>query len=138
MSSATNSTLETGFGPILLKALIAGVIAAVINVILFFVGGAFVGGIDVDINQVGEFTPLPFYFPAFASIVPMLVAGVGLWIARRFIPRGNTVFVVGVAILTLLSLFSPLGSTVATTSAGIVLALMHLVAGGVMIWYLAK
>lgn len=138
MNSTSNSTMESSIVPILLKALIAGVIATVINLVLFFAGGAVVGGIEVDLEQVGEFAPLPFFLPIIASILPMLVAGVGLWVARRFIPRGNTVFVVGVAILMLLSLASPFMGSVATMSASIVLAIMHLVAGGVMIFYLAK
>ena len=68
----------------------------------------------------------------------MLVAGLGLWIARRFIPRGNLVFVIGTAILVLLSLAGPFNGQIATTSAATVLAVMHLVVGALMIGYLAR
>ena len=138
MSSKTNSTLTSSIGAILLNALIAGVIAAVINVIIFFIGGAVVGGIDVDMNGTGTFAPMPFFLPIVASLLPMLVAGLGLWIARRFIPGGNQVFVIGTAILVLLSLAIPFNGQIATTSAAIMLAVMHLVVGGLMIGYLAQ
>ena len=138
MNSKTNSTQTTAFGSILLNALIAGVIAAVINVIIFFIGGAMVGGIEVDMNGTGTFAPMPFFLPIILSLLPTLVAGVGLWIARRFIPRGNQVFVIGTAILVLLSLGGPFSGQIATTSASIVLAVMHLVVGALMIGYLAR
>lgn len=137
MKSVSNPKLNT-IGPILIRALIAGVIAAVINLFLFFVGGAVVGGIDIDLEQIGEFTPMPFFLPIIASILPMLIAGLGLWIARRFMYRGNQVFIGVAAILTILSLASPFTGNVATMNAALVLALMHLVVGGVMIFYLAK
>ncbi|MEM7345478.1 MAG: DUF6069 family protein [Chloroflexota bacterium] len=101
MKSVSNPKLNT-IGPILIRALIAGVIAAVINLFLFFVGGAVVGGIDIDLEQIGEFTPMPFFLPIIASILPMLIAGLGLWIARRFMYRGNQVFIGVAAILTIL------------------------------------
>ena len=138
MSSKTNSTPTSSIGAILLNALMAGVIAAVINVIVFFIGRAVVGGIDVDMNGTGTFAPMPFFLPIVASLLPTLVAGVGLWIARRFIPRGNQVFVIGTAILVLLSLAGPFSGQIATTGAAIVLAVMHLVVGALMIGYLAR
>ena len=138
MNSETNSTQTTAFGSIMLNALKAGVIAAVINVVIFFIGRAVVGGIDFDMNGIGTFEPMPFYLPIVASLLPMLAAGVGLWIARRFIPRGNQVFVIGTVILVLLSLASPFSGQIATTSAAIVLAVMHLVVGALMIGYLAR
>lgn len=138
MNSKTNSTQTTAFGSIMLNALIAGVIAAVINVIIFFIGGAVVGGIGVDMNGTGTFGSMPFFLPIILSLLPMLVAGVGLWIARRFIPKGNQVFVIGTAILVLLSLGGPFSGQIATTSAAIVLAVMHLVVGALMIGYLAR
>ena len=138
MSSKTNSTPTSSIGAILLNALIAGVIAAVINVIIFFIGRAVVGGIDVDMNGTGTFAPMPLFLPVVASLLPTLVAGVGLWIARRFIPRGNQVFVIATAILVLLSLAGPFSGQIATTSAAIVLEVMHLVVGALMIGYLAQ
>jgi uncharacterized membrane protein len=138
MSSKTNSTPTSSLGTISLNAFIAGVIAAMINVIIFFIGRAVVGGIDVDMNGAGTFAPMPFFLPVVASLLLTLVAGLGLWIARRFIPKGNQVFVIGTAILVLLSLAAPFNGQIATTSAAIVLAVMHLVVGALMIGYLAQ
>jgi len=127
---------QIGFGSIFKAALIASLIAAVANVLLHFIGGALVGGIDVLTPEGGAYRPLPFVFVIIASVVPMLIAGVGLWIAKRFLPYGVRIFQ-GVAVLvTLLSLAGPFSNQVATLGAGIVLALMHFVEGGVMIWYL--
>ncbi len=136
--NSNTGTLTNSIGAILLNALIAGVIAGAINVILFFIGGALVGGIEVDANGTGTFMPMPFFLPFLASVFPTLVAGAGLWIARRFIPRGNQVFIIGTAILVLLSLASPFSGQVATTGAAIILAIMHLVVGALMIGYLAQ
>jgi len=138
MDAGASVTVKNSLGPIMMKALIAGVIAAIVNVVIFFVGRAVVGGIAVDINQVGTYSPMPFFLPIVASLVPMLLAGLGLWVARRFIPRGNLIFVIVAALITLLSLASPYSGQVATTSAATVLMLMHLVVGGIMIGYLAK
>ncbi len=138
MSSKTNSTRISSIGTILFNALIAGVIAAVINVIIFFIGRGVVGGIDFDMNMTGEFAPMPFFVPIVASLLPMLLAGIGLWIARRFIPRGNLVFIIVAAILVLLSLATPFNGQIATQSASIVLLVMHLVVGALMTGYLAQ
>ena len=138
MNSKTNPTQTTAFGSIMQNALIAGVVAAVINVIIFFIGRAAVGGIDIDMTGRGTVAPMPFFLPIIASLLPTLVAGVGLWIARRFIPRGNQVFVIGTAVLVLLSLAGPFSGQIATTSAAVVLAVMHLVVGALMIGYLAR
>lgn len=138
MSSTTNPAQTTTVSSIMQNALIAGVIAGVINVIIFFIGGTLVGGIEFDMNMTGEFAPMPFFMPIVASLLPSLLAGIGLWIARRFIPRGNMVFVIGTAILALLSLAAPFNGQIATQSASIVLASMHLVLGVVLIGYLAQ
>ncbi len=138
MSSHTASTQTNSISTIMVNALTAGVIAAVINLIIFFIGRALVGGIDVDMNRTGTFVAMPFFLPIVASLLPLLVAGVGLWIARRFIPRGNLVFMIGATILVLFSLAGPLSGQIATTSAAMVLLLMHLVVGAVMLGYLAR
>lgn len=138
MDSLTSIKLTNSMGPIMLNALIAGAIAAAINLIIFFIGRALVGGIDVDMNRTGTFAARPFFLPIFTSLLPTLVAGVGLWIARRFIPKGNLVFTIGTVVLVLLSLTGPFGDQIVTTSAAIVLLLMHLVVGALMIGYLAQ
>ena len=138
MSSTTNPAQTTTISSIMQNALIAGVIAGVINVIIFFLGGTLVGGIEFDMNMTGEFAPMPFFMPIVASLLPSLLAGIGLWVARRFIPRGNMVFIIGTAILTLLSLAGPFNGQIATQGASIVLASMHLVVGAVLMGYLAQ
>ena len=136
MSTVAVNQSQNTIGRDLGNAAIAGLISAVINVIIFFVGSALVGGIQVATTPGAPYAPLPFFVVAIASFVPTLVAGVGLWISRRFIPRGVLVFQITAAVVTLLSLASPFSDQVATTGAGVVLAITHLVVGGVMIWYM--
>lgn len=138
MSSRIKPETINSIGPIMLKALIAGMVAAVINVIIFFIGRAIVGGIEVDMSGTGQFAPMPFFLPILVSLLAMLAAGLGLWIARRFIPRGNQVFAIGAAVLVLLSLASPFNGQIATASASIVLVIMHLIVGAVMIGFLGQ
>ena len=128
---ATRSLLTT-----LTAALIAGGIATVLNLLLFWLGGALVGSIDTLEPAGSAFRPLPFYFVVIASVVPMLAAGLGLWLFERFLPYGTRIFQVLATLLVVLSLAGPFTGQVATTAAAIVLALMHVVEGAVMIWYL--
>jgi hypothetical protein len=120
----------------LTAALIAGGIATVLNLLLFWLGGALVGSIDTLEPAGSAFRPLPFYFVVIASVVPMLAAGLGLWLFERFLPYGTRIFQVLATLLVVLSLAGPFTGQVATTAAAIVLALMHVVEGAVMIWYL--
>lgn len=135
-TSAAVTSNQAGFGSIFKAALVASLIAAVANLLLHFIGGALVGGIEVLTPEGDAYRPLPFVFVIIASVVPMLVAGVGLWVAKRFLPYGVRIFQVVAVLVTLLSLAGPFSNQVATLGAGIVLALMHIVVGGVMIWYL--
>ena len=136
--STTSLPEPTGqsIGTILTNALIAGVISAVINLLIFFIGGAVVGGIEVATTPGEPFAPLPFFIVVIASIVPTLLAGIGLWIAAGYIPNGIRVWQIVAVVITLLSLGSPFGGQVATIAAAVLLALMHVVVGGVMVWYL--
>lgn len=132
----TKDKQNSSFSSIFKAALIASLIATVGNLLLHFVGGTLVGGIEVLTPEGDTYRPLPFFFVIIASIVPMLAAGVGLWLFERFLPYGTRIFQGAAVLITLLSLISPLSNQVATLGAGIVLALMHLVEGGVMVWYL--
>lgn len=138
MSSRIKPETINSINPIMLKALIAGIVAAVINMLIFFIGRAMVGGIDVDMNGTGQFAAMPFFLPMLASLLPMLAAGLGLWILRRFFPRANQVFAIGTAVVVLLSLAVPFSGQIANTSAAIVLALMHIIVGVLMIGFLGQ
>lgn len=135
-STLSSPSQQYPLGPTLLNALIAGLIAAVANLLIFFIGSALVGGIQAALTPGAAFEPLPFAAVIASSILPMLVAGFGLWVAARFIPRGVLVWQITAVVLTLLSLGGPFGGQIATTSGAILLASMHLVVGGIMVWFL--
>lgn len=116
-------------------ALITGVISAVINLILFFVGSAVLGTIEVAMAPGEPFVAMPFFAVIFASLIPTLVAGIGLWIFRRFIPMGNQIFIGLAIIFTLFSLYPPITQS-PTIAVGILLSIMHLVVGGMIAGYM--
>ncbi len=75
MNSRIKPETIDSIGPIMLKAVIAGIVAAAINLIVFFIGRAIVGGIEVDMSGTGQFAPMPFFLPILVSLLAMLVAG---------------------------------------------------------------
>jgi hypothetical protein len=134
--SFTQDQNQNSIGQNLIMGLTAGVIAAALNLIIFFVGRALIGGIDAAMQPGTPFEPLPFTAVIMASIIPSILAGGGLWFSRRFIPKGTLVFQIAVVLFALFSLGGPFGGQIATTSASLVLASMHLVVGGMILWVL--
>jgi hypothetical protein len=108
---------------------LGGVIAAVANLIVYFIARPLAGG--ELYHQMGPGNPveaLPVAAVVVSSFVPsifatLLYAGLG-----RFTRRPVTIFTVIAVAFGLLSLASPLSLTIETTSK-LTLSLMHLVAG---------
>lgn len=127
--------MDTSFWAVIRKTVITGVVAGFINVLLYFIGGAIVGGINIQLSPGAGYMVMPPFLPFVASLIPTLLAGLGLWLAARVLSAtGIKIWQGAVVILTLLSLISPFTEQVQTTDAGIVLAMMHLVVGGLMLW----
>ena len=124
-------------GSIMKNAIIAGVIAGIINLILFFVGNAFFGGITEIETPGTNPVQMSFIKPLILSIVPALLAGIGLWVAQKWIPKGTRVWQIGTLAIALLTIGGPLNqSLIPNPSAGIILAIMHVVLGVVLVWYM--
>jgi hypothetical protein len=131
MSSATLSPtrrerIATGRLP--RATLIAGALAAVLNVIVFYI--ATVLGVDLTGPFMGPEAPPITLAPVqviISSAVPALGAGLLLWLLGRFTPRPITIFAAIVVVLGLLSLGAPLTLPV-STAIQVTLGAMHVVA----------
>lgn len=121
---------SNSIGPLIVAGLIGGVIAAVINAILFFVVP------DLNVSQPdGSFAPVGLVAIIMASIVPAIFAAIFLWLLRRFTGNGTRIFQIVGVIFLLVSFASPFAAA-ATTGIAIWLNVMHLVAGAAIIWAL--
>ncbi|MEM7798787.1 MAG: DUF6069 family protein [Chloroflexota bacterium] len=138
---STSSNLEAdksrwAFGSIMISALIAGVIAAIANVVVLLGGGALIGGVNVMPPGAAEPEALPVVVMGAVSFVGLLIGGVGLWVSANYIPRGVLVWQVVAVVLTLLSLGSVFSGQVETTGGMVILTITHLLLGAIMVWYL--
>jgi hypothetical protein len=118
---------------------IAGVISGVLNVIVLYVGKAM--GITFEIiGQPGmPLTALDFMPVFMFSLVPAIGAAFLAWGLNRYVPRGNAIFI-GIAIAFLLVSFIPdlTMPDPVTNGTRYGLILMHIVAGAVITYMLAR
>ncbi|MDX2136664.1 MAG: DUF6069 family protein [Chloroflexota bacterium] len=136
MTTATLTRETVAPGKLLSAAAIGGVVAAVVNLALFFILPALLNSLlRVRTPQATELEPLPFIAVIMASIVPAFVGAGLLWLLNRFTARPVTIFTVIAVIVTLLSLATPFQLGISTTEA-IILVLMHIVAGAVITYFL--
>ncbi len=118
---------------LLYLAPIAGLAAAILNVILYFVGTS-TGAIPTDFIIPNAGQPLTVVPVIMASIVPALIAGLVLAILARFTKKPLTIFNVLSVVLLVLSFWSPFTVPGMPLGMIIILELMHVVvAGAVML-----
>jgi hypothetical protein len=136
MTTATVTRETVVPGKLLSAAAIGGVVAAVINLALFFILPALLNTtLRVRTPQATELEPMPFIAVIMASIVPAFVGAGLLWLLNRFTPRPVTIFIAIAVIVVVLSLAAPFQLGVSTTEA-IILVLMHIVAGTTITYFL--
>jgi uncharacterized BrkB/YihY/UPF0761 family membrane protein len=112
-------------------AAIGGAIALVANLIVFVIGNAG-APLQVVVGSDTESSDLPVGAVIGASIVPLLVGAVGLWLAYRFLPKSFTVWSAVVAVLAVVSIVGPLGLDIDTGSK-VALTVMHFATGAAAI-----
>ena len=112
-------------------AAIGSAIALVANLIVFVIGNAG-APLQVVVGNATEASDLPVGAVIGASIVPLLVGAVGLWLAYRFLPKSLTVWSAVVAVLAVVSIAGPLGLDIDTGSK-VALAVMHVATGAAAI-----
>ncbi len=114
--------------------LIGGVLATIINLVLYFLGNAINGGpmLVKPPGQAGTI-PLPFFMVIVMSVVPGVLAGVLYGILNRFTARPNAIFLAIAAIIFILMFMNPLIAAQGVTTI-VVLEVMHVVVAGLVIW----
>ena len=131
MTQATTANMNST--KVMINALIAGVIAAVINAILFLVfSSSFEGVIATQMGQ--EFNIIPVIA---VSIIGALGGGVALLGLDRF--TGNPVRNWGILAIVVLLFFAPqpfFGLSGANTTAILILEIMHIVVAGLAYYFL--
>jgi Family of unknown function (DUF6069) len=122
------TNVQTARPNIWITALTAGAIAAVANLVVYFIAVAANVPLQVAAPGSSELQRLPFVPVILASLIPALAAAALLLALKRFTPRANMVFQVIAVVFILVSFGGPLGQP---TDGGtkFVLNLMHVVAG---------
>ena len=92
-----------GFGRLLAYGVVAGVVAAVLNAVVYLVASA-LGAIPLDVEIGNTGGPLPLGAVITFSFVPALLAAALLALLGRFVSRPIRVFTVVAIVVFLLSL----------------------------------
>jgi hypothetical protein len=111
-----------------------GILAALVaNTAVFVLANAILSG-SVQTAQ-GDQAPtdLPYVAVAMASVVPLLLGALALWVIARFSGSALRIWTGIVVVLTLLSLLAPASLPVDGGSKA-ALAAMHLLTGAAAIW----
>ena len=97
---------NVAFSPALRAGFTAGLVAAVINVIVYFIARSILGGpllVDTPISDNIGLVPILLF-----SVIPPLVAGAVYWGLDRFLANPNRAFLVIAVIVFLLFMISPI------------------------------
>jgi len=134
VQSKQSNHVRLGFWP---TALVAGIAAALVNLLVYFVVTS-VFGYSLEIATPGgpamPLTPLPIIITSF---IPAIGAAVLLALLNRFVSRPFPIFLVVAVIFFLLSLGGPLSLPIAATNKAI-LILMHTLAALVIVGSLRR
>ncbi len=117
--------MKVSFDKLVLAGIIGGLVAAVINTIIYFVAQNFNGGpLLVTFPQTIEPQPLPLFFVIIFSVVPGLVAGLIYAFLSRLTSKSRLIFLIIAAFVFIGFIFGPL--TAASTFVVLwALELMH-------------
>ncbi len=124
-------------GNTLKAAAIGGVIAGVINVVLYYVGKAF--GAEYVMTGGGEPESIPIVMPFAMSLLPALVGGGILVGLNKFAPQKAWAIFLGLSALTfILMIPGPIMQMGDDTAAIVALEVMHVVAVATVICVLNR
>lgn len=117
--------------------LLAGMVSAVINSVLFFVFqavGVLHDGVYVQPNQ-----PLTVMPVIVASVVPSIIGSIVFFLIERFTNNGYRIFSILAITLAVLSLFSTFTVPInVTLGYSLVLCVMHLVVAFVLVYFIGR
>ena len=134
--SATSAQPTINFSSALVAGLTGGIIAAIVNALIYFAAQSVNGG-PLIVQAAGSPQPLSLVAVLLFSIVPGLVAGVLYWALARFTRRPARWFLSFSGLVFVFFLFGPL-----TSASGAVavwaLELMHAGAAVPIVWALLR
>ena len=116
------NTNNVSIGRALRAGLTAGVIAALINAVIYFVTRAILGGpllVDTPVTESVDLIPIILF-----SIVPALVAGVLYWLLDRFLKNPNPAFLIIAAVVFVVFAINPITAALSPVT-GWALEIMH-------------
>jgi Family of unknown function (DUF6069) len=115
---------KISFKNAILAGLYAGIVAAVVNAILFYIGraaGIFTDQLEVQPGQVLTVVPV-----LISSILPAVIAAILFFLLDKFTGKGMLIFTIVSVLLLLLSFMNPFIAIPGITMAsGVLLDVMH-------------
>jgi len=130
MTTLTTTSVNTR--KLLTLAPLAGLIAAAINAVLFYIGTA-TGAIPANLIIPNAGQPLSIVPVIVASFMPTIVAGLLLALLNRFTKQPLRIFNIIAIIVFVLAFFSPFSIPGAPVGMIVILELMHVVVTGVVL-----
>ena len=131
MTTALSSKLTLSFSNALMAGALGGVVAATVNVIIYYLAQSLNGG---PLSVQGA--PLPLVLVLLSSFAPGLAAGLVYWAFARFTSNPTRWFLTLAGVVLVLSMFGPL--TQATGLTLLALELMHVGAAVPITWAVLK
>ena len=118
--------------------LLAGVVSAVINAVLFFIFHS-TGVLADTIYVQPPSQPLTIMPVIVASLIPSLIGSIVFFLIDKFTSNGYRIFSILAIVLAVLSLFSAVTVPVnVTLGYSLVLCVMHLVVAFVLVYFIGR
>lgn len=136
MTAAVTQAAKPTLGTIWRNGLMAIVVAAVVNALLYFIGAALGWIPDTVLTPMGQ--PVTIVPVVASTVFTLVVATIVYSILNRFTSNPNRWFTIIAVIVLLLSAVSPLSLPGAPVMMIVVLEVMHLVAGLAAIYFLRQ
>ncbi|NWF67942.1 MAG: hypothetical protein HXY40_02535 [Chloroflexi bacterium] len=139
MSAATSnntSAAAVANGQLLRTALIAAVVATVLNLIIYFIATSAGVVLQAPNPMTNVVEPIPFMAVVMSSVIPAFVGTGLLWALGRFTAQPFTIFFIISVVFTLLSFGGPFSLSL-QLNGQLTLALMHVVEASTVVGLLA-
>jgi hypothetical protein len=127
---------KSGIAQFVQAGLIGGLIATVLNLVLWFIGNALNGGAMEVITPVApEPAGVPWFAVILSSILPGVVGGLLYGLLARFTNKATTIFLVISVLVFIAFIYNPISAGQSLTTI-LVLELMHVVVAVPVIWFI--
>ena len=128
---------KLNFKQIITAGLMAGVLSAIINAILFYIFHT--ANVLVDSIHIQPNTPLTVTPLIMSSILPSLIGSIAFYFIQKFSSNGFKIFRIVSIVLVALSLISPFTNIPNVTFGyAMVLNVMHILVAGDLLYFIGK